>query len=270
MVQLLDFYLPTSETLKGLGPLGPEEIPALDITMPRVFRQPAAKGWARGRLSVVKLINQAARAYHSADHPALAAAYGKLTAEFLPAIRWALNSWEFLLSTEGIRFLSRPEEQKRYCRGDYRAFLESDYHGFVYRSFKRCLLGYLTQKTAGPFSLYLKKHFWPEIRSTYQALENPPDRKQRRLTDYSYLRCVPYQFINGYHHERVYTRVRQLSKQEQQVIQLYYLNFYTEEAILSHASLNSPQLRNRQACALKRLAHQDFLTYRLLLQIEQY
>jgi hypothetical protein len=104
----------------------------------------------------------------------------------------------------------------------------------------------------------------------YATLENPADPLQRKLTGYSYLRCVPYQFLNPYHHHRVYQAVRQVPPPLRETVELYYLSFYTEEATASRIGASPFAFRRRRAAAMRAICSRDFLSHALLLQIERY
>jgi len=273
MVKLLDPTLLIEEG--GVPPrLFPGEVgpgvSGLDIAMPRVYCRPPAPIFTRGNAWVPRLVAQARHAHQTADGPGLGKAYSALLTEFHPAIRWALSCWEFLLSTEGCRFVPRSMDEKRYCRGDYRVFTERDFHRFVHRVFKECLVNSLGFSSSLDFIWTLQQTFWLTLLKSYRALENPPDPRQRRLTAYSYLRCVPYQFLNEYHQERVAQAIEQLPCLERQVVELYYLNFYKEEAVLDLAQSGRYALRRRRGRALRTMARHDALSYSLLLQIERY
>ncbi len=246
-----------------------EEAPALDIAMPRVYRRPPYPLFQTKARTVQRLAAEAAAAHQAGDGPGFGKPYGQLVAEFQPAIRWALSCWDYLLSTEGCRFLLRTPDEKRYCRGDYRVFTESDYNSLVYRIFKLSLVAQPDLAEAS-FERGVRKDFWPAIRTAYCALEDPPDRRQRRLTPYSYLRCIPYQFLNDYHHERVSATVRRLPFRQRQVIELYYLNFLREEAVLESARISLEGFHRWKSSALEKIASKDYLSYILLIQIERY
>lgn len=258
-----------------IQPLDPEllieeECPALDIAMPRVYRRPVMPFLQRRRKPLQHLIQEAHRAYRAADGVGFNKAYGQLTSEFNPAIQWALSCWEYLLSTEGCRFLPRSAYEKSYCRGDYRVFTENDYHRLVHKAFKDCLIKHVADSKEQSFHSFLRESFWVEIVNGYRGLENPPNSNQRRLTGYSYLRCAPYQFLNGHHHRRVYKAVKRLPLQLQQVVTLYHLHFYKEEAVVTQAGISLHIFRRRRTEALKRIAAKDRLSCALLTQIERY
>ena len=259
MVQLLD-----------LPYVVEEEAPLLDLEMPRVYRRPPAPPFQRGQASILPLIARAREAHLSSDGPGFGKAYGELVVEFQPAIQWALTCWDYLLSTEGCRFVPRSIEEKRYCRGDYRVFAEKEFHPFVHRAFKNCLVQFLNSPSPPDFPAFLKQNLWPMLLENYRILENPPDPRQRTLTPYSYLRCVPYQFLNDYHHGRVTAAVDNLSPPQRQLVELYYLRFYKEEAVLATTRINLIAFRRRRAKALRTIAGNDYLSYVLLNQIERY
>lgn len=249
-----------------------EEAPPLELDRPRVFQQPRIPRFCRGDAPLPRLVARAQRDLERADTSAFGQVYGELLAEFQPAIQWALSCWEFLLSTEGCRFLPRSVHEKLYCRGDYRVFTEADFHRSVHKAFKECLLNYfqLQRPQSETLSFYLKRNFWPTILKTYQTLEQPPDPRERRLTGYSYLRCIPYQFLNSYHHDRVWSVVEQLPVSERQLVELYYLRFYKEEAVLVTLQISQHAFQRRRAKALRAVASADPLARALLTQIERY
>ena len=247
-----------------------EEEPPLEYAMPQVFRQPRPTSFIRGSASIHQLLTKAQQANHISDTPAFGKAYGELFVEFQPAIEWAVSCWEYLLSTEGCRFVLRSLDEKRYARGDYRIFTEKDFRQHVHRSFKECLLGYLSGSQTTSFLAHLKTYFWPDIIDRYRNLENPPDSDQRRLTGLSYLRCVPYRFLNSYHHDRVTSAVNRLACEEKEVVQLYYLNFCRQEAAAKRAQISRYAFWRRRALGMRELAENDYLSFVLLTQIERY
>lgn len=258
--------------LKDPFPFVEEEAPPLDLLLPQVSRRPKAPRFQRGKAPIQKLVAQAAKAHQSQDGSGFGQAHGELLAEFQPAIQWALSCWEFLLSSEGCRFLLRSMEEKLYCRGDYRAFSQNDFQRIVYRTFKECLLNYAATpslETTG-FRWVFKQTFWPTLLKNYRTLENPPDPAQRKLTGYSYLRCVPYQFLNPYHHERVHETVKELPSSQRQAVELYYLHFYKEEAAALNLGISLYAFWRRRKGALRLIAEKDYLSYILLNQIERY
>ena len=247
-----------------------EEAPPLEIAMPQVTRRPAAPAFARENSSVARLITQARQAHQSGDRPAFGKAYGELIAEFQPGVQWALSCWEYLLSTEGCRFLARSEEERQFHRGDYRVFTENDFRSLVHQSFKKSLISYLEGRFFIGFPWYLKQAYWLTLLKSYRALEKPPNPFQRRLTAYSYLRCAPYQFLNPYHQERVYERVAQLPAPQRRVVELYYLHFYKEAAVLETAEMDPEMFRRLRSEALGSISSSDTLSFVLLNQIERY
>ncbi len=259
MIQLLDTPIFSEETA-----------PPLDIALPRVYRRPAAPSFSKRRPQVRRAVAQALTAYQAEDGPGFGKAYGQLVAEFRPHIQWALSCWEYLLSTEGCRFVPRSLEEKHYCRGDYRVFGETDFQSFVHRAFKQCLLACAQTGRTADFGWHLRRNFWPTILKNYRELDTPADPKQRLLTGYSYLRCIPYQFLNDYHHQRVLAVVKHLPPPHRQVIDLYYLQFYREEAVLETTGISHYAFRRRQVGALRAIAAGDYLSYILLTQIERY
>jgi len=259
MIQLLDSRL-----------IIEEEAPELDISMPRVYRRPPPPPFTLGKTAVASLIAKADQARRAADKAGFGKAYGELTVEFQPAIQWTFCCWEYLLSTEGCRFVPRTADEKLYCHGDYRVFTENDFRRFIFRVFKERLLAYLEEPTTGHFELSMKQTFWPSLLESYKALVQPADPRQRTLTGYSYLRCVPYQFLNRFHHQRVYAAVGQLPPEQREILEFYYLRFYREAAVLEETEISTHLFQTHRALALRNIASSDYLSYILLNQIERY
>ena len=272
MVQFNEFSMLLEETpaFPRLQPEGLPFIPELDMAMPRVYRQPAPPPFTRRKGSLRKIIVRARHSRLCGDGPTFGTAYGEITSEFQPALQWARSCWEYLLSTQGCRFLPRQSHEKLYNRGDFRAFTENDYQSLIHRSFKECLLTYIDGPASVGFEGYARKEFWGRISEAYRALEKPADPNQRKLTSYSYLRCVPYQFLNSFHHQRVCETVEKLPFPLRQVVQLYHLSFYTEEVACAHAKITYEEFRRRRWAAFRAIATADYLSYILLRQIERY
>jgi hypothetical protein len=229
-------------------------------------------------MNLNRLLRQAQAAYrHPCDTASFGLVYGQLTAAFAPLIQWAHSCWEYLLAQKGCRFVARSLHEKAYCRGDYRAFTERDFERLVHSAFRSVAEEYLKERvanngrpTALSFESALRLRFWPKIVECYEALENPPDPNQRKLTGYSYLRCIPYQFLNPYHHRRVYAAIQRLPKPLMDVIELYHLRFFKEEAVAKRLNLSIPTLHQRLKNGLRTIASEDFLSFVLLKQIERY
>lgn len=272
MVQISDFSILTEEApvSRNRWPESVPPIPDWDVEMPRVYRKPPLPPLSRPKPSVQKLLDAARQAHQNGDAAGFGKAYGALTGEFRPDIQWAISCWEFLLTAQGIRFIARNSHEKLYSRGDYRVFNQNDFEGLIFRSFRECVLNYVQGEGQGGFELFLRKSLWPAVSEAYQQLEEPADRNQRKLTGYSYLRCAPYQFLNRYHHERVYKIVRRLPALLRQAVELYHLSFYREEAACAQTGVTPVEFRRRRWAALRAVASKDLLTFRLLRQIERY
>ena len=248
-----------------------EAPPPLEADWPRAFRRPTPPAsLRRGRNSLPTLLHQARCAHLSGQPAAFGQAYGTLAAEFQPALGWLLTCWDHLASSQGCRFVARTPEEKAYCRGDYRLFTEKDFERLTYSVFRERLIAYLEETPQGGFEEHLRQTLWASVRGRYAALENPADPLQRKLTGYSYLRCVPYQFLNPYHHHRVYRAVRQVPPLLRKTVELYYLSFYTEEATALRIGASPFAFRRRRAAAMRAICSRDFLSHALLLQIERY
>lgn len=248
-----------------------EEAPPLEMDWPRGLRRPTPPALLRkGRTPLSALLAQARRAHLDGKPAAFGLSFGTLTAEFQPALQWLLSCWDYLASSQGCRFIARTPEEKAYCHGDYRVFTEKDFERLVTTVFKERLIAYSEETPRGGFEGYLRQTLWAAVQCRYLALENPADPTQRKLTGYSYLRCVPYQFLNPYHHNRVTRAVRQIPAVLRETVELYTLCFRTEEAAISRIGVSPFAFRRRRAAAMRAISSGDFLSHALLLQIERY
>lgn len=257
--------LAASDELEPLIAAEPQPLP-----LPGVYQQPARAAVCRGRIDGELLSRQWTRAWLRRDDARIRVVRQQLEHECTPLLQWAHCSWDYLLTTEGCRFLARKPGEKWGARGDYRACEAPDYHRLVTDTFRACAERCVTEPTARPLIAYLADELWPAIRATYQALSQPTDARQRALTAYSYLRCVPYRFLNGYHDMLVRRVLRRLPTPSRRVIELYYLHFFTEDAVTAAMASNRSAVSAYKRQALRRLARADTLTCALLRQLERY
>lgn len=248
-----------------------QDEPGLDLALPHTFRQPPKPiPFTRGRSPIPHLVRQALEARRQDDPPGFGAAYGELVVEFQPALKWAWSCWDYLLTTEGCRFVPRDLGERRYHRSEYRAVLEPDFSRLVHKTFKECLAAYDPAVHGPSFIGHLRQALWPAVLAHYRQLDQPEDPRQRRLTGLSYLRCVPYQFLNDYHHELVHHVVRALPAGERKTVEQYHLRFQTPDAAGIALQLSPEEFGMRKDRALQRLKRRSVLAYHLLRQIERY
>ncbi|MBI4323458.1 MAG: sigma-70 family RNA polymerase sigma factor [Candidatus Omnitrophica bacterium] len=262
-----------------------QDEPALEIALPQVFIQPTLTTLQRGKLPHVEWL--VARLYQragdragtvlageevprAAERAALGPDYQALINEFQPLFTWGMACWDFLLSTEGCRFLPRHPGDKVCYRGDYRVVTDVDYSRLLHRVFRQCVLACARTSIEQSLTGYVRVHFWNAVLSAYRELENPPDPCQRTLTAYSYLRCTPYQFLNAYHHELVHRTLHALPPQERRILDAYFLHFLKLEAAAQAASLPVEQTGAALRRGLVTLLLEHRLVYCLLRQIERY
>ena len=248
-----------------------QEEPALEIALPQIFDQPGLTTLQRGKLPHVEaLVAKIYRNTRADPQAGLGADYQELVTEFAPLFTWTIACWDYLLSTEGCRFVLRNGEQKGGARGDYRVITDKDYSRMVHGMFRSCVLAFAQTPEAPSLSAWLRQRFWPLVLAAYRRLEQPPDPRQRTLTPYSYLRCIPYAFLNDYHHALVYSTVQQLPEQERQAIDTYFFRFCTEAATSAamNCSIDESLARLRQGLIKLLINHR--LVYCLLRQIERY
>ena len=248
-----------------------QDEPALELALPQVFVQPALTTVRRGKCSDVDALLTTIAQHHQ-QHPdePLGEDYQALVTEFQPFFVWTTACWDYLLSTEGVRFLSRNGEHRVGIRGDYRVATEKDYSRLVHRTFRECLFAYAQHPRTQSFGQWLTEQFWPRLLEAYQQWQYPSDPRQRTLSPYSYLRCVPYQFLNDFHHTLVYSTVKTLPPVEQQAIDSYFFHFYTEQASAETMRYPHEQWLTVLRAGLLKLLINHRLVYCLLRQIERY
>ena len=249
-----------------------QDEPALEIALPQVFTQPELPVLHRGKLPPVEgLIAQLYRGRVGQNgSTSLGPAYQALVSEFQPLFTWAIACWDFLLTTEGCRFLLRHGDEKLCSRGDYRAVTDTDYSRLVHRVFRACVLEFASAPNGMSFAGFLRTRFWDDVVRAWRRLEDPPDARQRPLTPYSYLRCVPYQFLNAFHHELVHAALQPLPAPELQAVERYFLNFYTLPATAEAMTLSEEATEEALRRGLLSLLVDNRLVYCLLRQIERY
>ena len=277
--QMLELDL---DPMQEFGTVRVQDEPALEIALPQVFVQPTLTALQRGKMPHVEaLLAQIFRRHQADPDGPLGQDYQEVVTEFQPLFAWTIACWDYLLSTEGCRFVLRHPgptraiggaggEQRLGARGDYRAVTDRDYSRMVHGLFRACVLEFARQPGERSLSQWLRERFWPMILETYRRLENPPDPRQRLLTPYSYLRCIPYQFLNDFHHELVYATLQRLPTMEQRAIDAYFLHFCTEAAAAESLGRSVEELLAWLRQGLLKLLIHDRLVYCLLRQIERY
>ena len=248
-----------------------QEEPALEIALPRVFEQPPLPVLQRGKVPRVEaLVAQIFRRHQQNPSGALGAEYQELVLEFQPLFVWSIACWDYLLSTEGCRFLPRDQKPRNGIRGDYRAVNDKDYSRIVHAIFRQCVLEFARSPSEPSLAQWLRQRFWPLVLDAYRRLDQPADPRQRTLTPYSYLRCAPYQFLNAYHHDLVYGTVQALPELPHRAIDIYFLNFFTEGAAADALGLSVDECLSGLRQGLTSLLLNHRLVYCLLRQIERY
>lgn len=248
-----------------------QEEPALDIILPQLFVMPELKTMTRGKIiSVEALLARIYRDAQADPHAPLGRDYQELIAEFQPFFTWAMACWDFLLTTEGCRFVARNGNQKVGVRGDYRVLTHKDYSRLVHRIFRQLVLAFAQQPEAASLSAWIRERCWPQILETYQRLSQPEDPRQRLLTPYSYLRCVPYAFLNPAHDILVASALQQLTSRERLAAQTYFLAFHTETATAEVLGCSAEACTDTLRQGLVKLLIHRRLAYCLLRQIERY
>ena len=266
---MLDFDLGLGQETQKLVYV--QEEPALEIALPQVFEQPVLTILQRGKLANVEgLAAHIVRRHQANPGGALGPDYQELVLEFQPLFTWATACWDYLLSTEGCRFVPRGNSNRYGIRGDYCVVTDKDYSRSVHAIFRRCVLEFSQEPMIPTLSQWLRQRFWPLVLESYKQLENPPDPRQRILTPYSYLRCIPYQFLNDIHQDLVYKTAKRLAEREYQAIDAYFFHFCTEAAAAESMKAAPDDLRALLRQGLTKLLINERLVYCLLRQIERY
>jgi DNA-directed RNA polymerase specialized sigma24 family protein len=253
-----------------------DEPPALELTMPQVFKQPPLTTICRGALKNLEW--RVAQLYQEAvAHPAglerplvFGQNFQAIVNEFQPLFAWGGACWDYLLTIEGCRFIRRVEHERSFYRGDYRAVTDKDYQRLLHRVFRQCVLDFVRSPDHQLLSSYLRAHFWNAAVAAYRRLELPDDPRQRRLTAYSYLRCVPYQFFNPSHQDLVARTLEDLPRAERRILRDYFLHFQTIRATAEATQLSDQAVHTLLYRGLVSLVNRQRLTYCLLRQIERY
>lgn len=239
--------------------LAPEE--------PQVWVQPPNPIFPTWDTKLKRLFRQARESYHSGNKITFSECYNPFLSKFGSVLNWALDSWDYLVTVQGCRFLERLPYEQIFHRGRYRAFTKNDYQKMIHKIFKENLLKYSGKNN---FSVYLSDNFWKCILDAYEKLKEPLDSRQRLLTSYSYLRCIPYKFLNSCHQEMVETVLDHLPGREREIIDLYFLSFYTNRATAEEMDASFKEVMAGKKDGLKRIYSLDPLTHALLGQIERY
>ncbi|MBI2884995.1 MAG: hypothetical protein HYY15_02355 [Candidatus Omnitrophica bacterium] len=254
-----------------------QEEPALEIALPQVFTQPDLGALRRGKLPhaewlVAQLYQTHAAALHSGEAipGGLGPAYQELVQEFQPLFTWGIACWDFLLSTEGCRFVPRTSDERRSARGDYRAFTDRDHSRLLHRIFRQEVFAFAHDPAESSLAGYLRARFWPEVVAAYNKLSDPPNPLERKLSAYSYLRCIPYQFLNSVHQTLVADALSTLPRQERATVEGYFLRFQTISGTAQLMSFSEEAVETLLQRSLVTLLTRDRLVYCLLRQIERY
>jgi hypothetical protein len=273
------------EPLQDYSTVLVQDEPALDIALPQIFEQPPLTHLERGKLPHIESVAAKIwRAHKTNPSGPLGPDYQELVNEFQPLFAWTMACWDYLLTTEGCRFILRHGDQRFGVRGDYRALTDKEYSRMVHGIFRQCVLEFAQSAehssltvssnghagSANSLSQWLRNRCWPLILEAYRRLDQPADPRQRTLTPYSYLRCVPYQFLNEFHQKLVYSTLRHLPLPERRAIETYFLQFHTEDATATALGCPIEEGYRLLRQGLIRLLIHERLVYCLLRQIERY
>ena len=147
---------------------------------------------------------------------------------------------------------------------------DADYSRMVHAIFRGLVFEFARQPTAPSLAQWLRERFWPQILATYRKLEHPPDPRQRILTPYSYLRCIPYEFLNEFHQNLVSSTLERLPERERAALAAYFFHFFTEPASADSLGVPMEEYLSLLRQSLTKLLIHDRLVYCLLRQIERY
>lgn len=260
-----------NDTIQDLEDLRVEDEPDLEIAIPQVFTQPVLTYLSRGKLPHLEArISNLYQQHQQHAEEGLGPDYQLIVSEYQPLFTWAMSCWDFLLSTEGCRFVARIAEHKVNRRSDYRVITDKDFSRLVHRVFRQCLLDFAQDPTLPSFTQWLREQFWQRILAIYSKLNQPTDSKQRLLTPYSYLRCSPYEFLNDYHQDLVYSHLHHLPSKQAKAVHAYFLMFYTQPACAESLDCSTEECLSLLRQGMTQLLTSRRLVYCLLRQIERY
>ena len=265
---ILDLNLPDGEPVPELR----EDAELERIALPQVFEQPGLAAIQRGNLRNVEwLVARLQRDRIDQKEPGvLGPEYQALVNEFQPLLTWAASCWDFLQSTEGCRFLARSGQDRIWYRGEYRAVTNQDYSRMIYRVFRQCVVRFAQSSAEQSLAGFLRVEYWPAVHQAYCQLDVPADPRHRRLTAYSYLRCIPYRFLNNFHEALVAQAVDALPGAQRKAIRRYFLEFFTLGATADVLGRPTEQAQELLRRGLVTLLLRQRLVYCLLRQIERY
>ncbi len=145
-----------------------------DFEYTPILYQPKLKKVKATNSNIDTLTKWTLLCYERSDKEEFGKNYNILLQEYKPIIDWAFLSWDYLLSTQGFRYLRRLGLDLYYSHGDYRAFTQSDYKKLLNRCFKNLLLTYTPN---GSFTEYLRTNFFKSVIKEYRRLRYPKDAK---------------------------------------------------------------------------------------------
>ncbi len=238
------------------------------IAMPQVYDQPKLVQVCQGRLRHTEAV--IAQILRNSYHGVKGAEMQQLSNEFAPLIQWAQSCWDYLLTVKGCRFVPRHSSDRLAIRGDYRAFLEKDFHKLINRVFQEQVLFFAQNPHLEDFHFWIRTQLWSKVVEEYCLLSKPQDDRQRHLTGYSYLRCVPYNFLNPLHNSIVNKALSKLPADEATCIRFYFMHFFTLEALAKNTGKAPQKLHMLLVSGLTHLWTDNPLAYSLIRQIERY
>ncbi|MBN1587053.1 MAG: hypothetical protein JW937_06465 [Candidatus Omnitrophica bacterium] len=248
-----------------------QDEPELDISFPNVTQRPPRPEFRKHEHDTGQLLAQLQCSQLRGNKDHFSKSFQRLLHEFSPGLQWLVSCWDFVLTTRGLRYLRRPFYERACWRGDYRAFLKQDFERLVHQLFRLMLEEQLGNGNASEgFDKRLDHGLWTRVIKAYQDLENPEDKRERTLTAYSYLRCVPYQFLNPYHQRRVYDLMESLPEEASKPVQLYFLRFHHVQAAGKNMGITDAGFEERLFHSMRRIERKDRLVCALLRQIERY
>src|SRR3972149_6980561 len=116
--------------------------PELEIEEPRVWVQPPRPPFPKWEPKLERLLRQTQDSYLRGDNENFSNGYNLLLYKFRCLFTWALDSWDYLITTQGCRFLERPASEQVFHRSNYRAFTRDDYHKLIHKIFRENVLKY--------------------------------------------------------------------------------------------------------------------------------
>ena len=108
----------------------------LETEEPQVWVQPPKPDFPKWDSKSSRLLKQIQNSHQHGDNGSFNEGYNLLASKFRYVLNWAMDSWDYLITTQGCRFILRSQDDQIFHRGNYRAFIKNDYQKLIHKIFK--------------------------------------------------------------------------------------------------------------------------------------